>query len=598
VETSEGVYDWSRLDAWVAYAQQQGVDIVLTIDDTPQWASSNPGDTNCKFTTSGNGGCDMPANLKTYTDYLTTLATRYKGAIKYYEGWNESNTGWSAPGARTAKGTKYFNGTNYDLVTLQQLLYQTVKSIDSNALVVSPSFTGQTQGLTDAATLLGTPGACSSFDILGFHFYTSGAPPEVIPVWASQLTQSLANICGAKPIWDTETAWNLPASFPGLSAPGYLARAYVLAWISGVQRLYWYAFNDVTFDVFFLNDPKLLTSSSHQIHLDSPGWAYVKLQSWLVGNSIQGCSAGSGGFYTCNITDPNGNSLWMVWYAGPTTGSSTNMFPFEIPATWNVQSAEDINGNRIPLDSTALIGPNPVLFSSLPAAGPQVSAASFNSDFHAPDSLVTAFGTNLAGTTAHAAKLLPSLGGTSIDVLDASGNHTAAIPLFVSPGQVNYWLPASVAPGTATVTITSSSGTPTQNQIRVTTVAPAIFIEGSDLQGPPAAFVDYVNGSSQTLEPAYRCSGQACSALPINLTKAPTTILELYVTGVRNTYQSVYVQIGGVRYPVTYAGLQSQFAGLDQVNVVLPKSLAGSGALPVTLIVDTQISNTVNIDIQ
>jgi uncharacterized protein (TIGR03437 family) len=39
---------------------------------------------------------------------------------------------------------------------------------------------------------------------------------------------------------------------------------------------------------------------------------------------------------------------------------------------------------------------------------------------------------------------------------------------------------------------------------------------------------------------------------------------------------------GSLSLPVTYAGPQKQYPGMDQINVRLPASLAGSGTVSVT----------------
>jgi uncharacterized protein (TIGR03437 family) len=47
--------------------------------------------------------------------------------------------------------------------------------------------------------------------------------------------------------------------------------------------------------------------------------------------------------------------------------------------------------------------------------------------------------------------------------------------------------------------------------------------------------------------------------------------------------------------PVLSAGAQSQYAGLDQVNVELPGSLRGRGDVDVALAVDGKPANVVTI---
>jgi uncharacterized protein (TIGR03437 family) len=53
--------------------------------------------------------------------------------------------------------------------------------------------------------------------------------------------------------------------------------------------------------------------------------------------------------------------------------------------------------------------------------------------------------------------------------------------------------------------------------------------------------------------------------------------LILFGTGLRgrSSLSNVSATIGGVKAPVEYTGAQGEFAGLDQVNLALPRSLAG-----------------------
>ncbi len=74
--------------------------------------------------------------------------------------------------------------------------------------------------------------------------------------------------------------------------------------------------------------------------------------------------------------------------------------------------------------------------------------------------------------------------------------------------------------------------------------------------------------------------------------------LSLFGTGNRSSLGSVRAIIGGVEAPRRFAGDQGGFTGLDQINIELPRSLAGSGLVDVTLIVDGQIANVVQINIR
>jgi uncharacterized protein (TIGR03437 family) len=56
------------------------------------------------------------------------------------------------------------------------------------------------------------------------------------------------------------------------------------------------------------------------------------------------------------------------------------------------------------------------------------------------------------------------------------------------------------------------------------------------------------------------------------------------------------VSIGGLSLPVTYAGAQGE-AGLDQVDVQIPASLAGTGNATLSVTVDGKVSNTTHVTI-
>jgi len=75
--------------------------------------------------------------------------------------------------------------------------------------------------------------------------------------------------------------------------------------------------------------------------------------------------------------------------------------------------------------------------------------------------------------------------------------------------------------------------------------------------------------------------------------------LLLFGTGLRerSSLDKVAAKIGGVEALVSYVGEQGA-VGLDQVNVGLPRSLAGRGEADVVLTVDGQVANTVRINIK
>jgi uncharacterized protein (TIGR03437 family) len=56
--------------------------------------------------------------------------------------------------------------------------------------------------------------------------------------------------------------------------------------------------------------------------------------------------------------------------------------------------------------------------------------------------------------------------------------------------------------------------------------------------------------------------------------------------------------IGGTPAAVAYAGAQPTYEGLDQINVVIPASMAGKGLVSVQVIVDGFASNSLQVEFE
>jgi uncharacterized protein (TIGR03437 family) len=233
-----------------------------------------------------------------------------------------------------------------------------------------------------------------------------------------------------------------------------------------------------------------------------------------------------------------------------------------------------------------------------------VSAASFALGPVAPDSLVSAFGMNLAvaAASAGAGPLPVTLSGTKVSVQDAARETLPASLLYVSPQQVNFLVPAGASSGSGSVTITSQSDTSTVSlsaPIEIRRVSPALFALNSD--GLAAAYVVRVSRDGiQTIMPVFRMQNGAVVATPIDPgTDTDQVYLALFGTGIRNADAlGVTVKIQGLNAMVTYTGPQGYVPGLDQVNVLLPRALAGSGSASIVLTADQITANTVHVSIR
>jgi uncharacterized protein (TIGR03437 family) len=221
-----------------------------------------------------------------------------------------------------------------------------------------------------------------------------------------------------------------------------------------------------------------------------------------------------------------------------------------------------------------------------------VNAASYQSSV-AADSIVSAFGTQLATGSAGATSLpLPtSLGGTTVTV-----NGTPAGLLFVSPMQINYVLPAGIPDGTANVVVTNG-GIVSQGTLSVSTVAPSLFTANSDGLGAPAAVLFRLKSNNdQSYEVVVQFDSGQGRYVPTPIVRAAgdRLFLFLYGTGFRSApnsdgnsgngvAESVQATVGGVAADVLYAGPAPGFIGLDQINIEIPASVAAGSSISLLL---------------
>jgi uncharacterized protein (TIGR03437 family) len=217
-----------------------------------------------------------------------------------------------------------------------------------------------------------------------------------------------------------------------------------------------------------------------------------------------------------------------------------------------------------------------------------VSAASYMTTL-SPNGIASAYGTKLATQTLAAAGLpLPtSLGGTTVRV-----NGQLSPLFFVSPNQINFLIPDNTPIGSQSVTITSSDGTVSTGTVQLSNTAPAIFTANASGSGIPAGLLLRlkINGA-QVFEPI---------GPPIEFQLNDDRLfLILYLCGVRHAApNSVRVIIGGAEITPSYFGEAPGFAGLDQINLELPRSLSGRGQTSLIVSVNGNLnSNAVRIDL-
>lgn len=225
----------------------------------------------------------------------------------------------------------------------------------------------------------------------------------------------------------------------------------------------------------------------------------------------------------------------------------------------------------------AYVRPVTMMNSTAPALA---NAASFDATQVARGSIVAAFGTQLANAivTTPGANLPFQLGGVTVTI-----NGIAARLIFVSPGQINFVVPDLVGAGDAVDYTINNNGILSTGKAKLVNFAPGVFTTTGDGKGKAAA----------------QCFRVAPDGLTAIVTSPPCTIgnaanfdtLVIYGTGWHNT-ASISVKIGDQTFTPSYAGVQPEFLGLDQINITLSTALADKADQEIIV---TAVSTT-NVD--
>lgn len=167
-------------------------------------------------------------------------------------------------------------------------------------------------------------------------------------------------------------------------------------------------------------------------------------------------------------------------------------------------------------------------------------------------------------------------------IIDNAGVERAAGQFFASKTQVNFYVDPLTAQGSATLRVLRDSGAVAETSFEVAPIAPGLF--------SPAVFLRVrADGSRQ--------SGLAIDPLDLG-GPDDQVFLTIFATGVRNA-GTVTVSINGESIPVSFAGEQGEFLGLDQVNIgPLARSLSGAGVVTLELVADGETANTLDLSFQ
>lgn len=330
LEPARGRWQFQTLDKYVELASEHNIGLLLPLGLSPSWASARPQEKS----TYQPGAAAEPRDIGDWRIYVATVARRYKGRIHAYEIWNEPNL------------KQFYSGSVDQMITLTREASQIIRSVDPKAVIVSPSAT-QDRGVAWLAEFL-LKGGGEFVDVIGYHFYVAPQPPEATLALVSSVRQTMNQTgAGDKPIWNTEAGWFLPKPFPADLAAAYVVREFVINWAAGVQRLYWYAWDNHGW-------VSLETTERDNRTLTPAGNAYAVASRWLSGARMLSCNTDSQQRWVCEL-DRDGHHEWLLW-------SNSGRRPFKIPDSWNVTTREDVSGASEAFTADSLdLSPAPVL---------------------------------------------------------------------------------------------------------------------------------------------------------------------------------------------------------------------------------------------
>ncbi len=332
LQTTRWSWNFSRLDRQVELAEANQVSVLLPLGLSPRWASARPDEPSAY----GEGKAAEPASMEDWRVYVRTVAQRYKGRIGAYEIWNEPNS------------KDFFSGTTSKLVELTCVAYAVLKAVDPAIVVVGPAYTGE-QNVKKLEDFLAAGGS-KCIDVVAYHLYVTLSPPEAIPPLVSRIQLAMKRQgVGHLPLWNTETGWfienadgtaagKVPDYWLRLSAEqsaAFVARSYLLGSASGVERFYWYAWDNNTLGLI---EPRAKTLKPGGVALDV-------VARWMTGSPRPACVE-TRKLWTCTLSSDPDERRVVAW----SVGGAKRYTP---KSGWSLRLSERADGRMEALDSSS-----------------------------------------------------------------------------------------------------------------------------------------------------------------------------------------------------------------------------------------------------
>jgi polysaccharide biosynthesis protein PslG len=343
VEQKKNKYWWNGMDAAIANANAQNLQIMYVLGSTPKWAASN----SKQGTYPNKGAASMPTSIKDWKNWVTSVVKRYGNSIESYQIWNEANL------------TTFWQGTPKQMAQLTQEAYKIIRKYDPTAKVVAASSTVRLQSAYKKffpAYLKELKKLNWPIDVVSVHLYpaSKGTPADRANFIAQvQGDMKSAKVPASKQLWDTEINYGIagPGSgnpdqnIGGATAAAWVAQTYLDDIRLGVTRAYWY---------YWFPQANLV---GIQMFDGTPGAVgYETVNRWLNG-AFYSCTTGT--VNTCQLGD-NTTPKVIAWAS---KGSGTFVVP--AGANWTCDAMNQCQP-AVP-GSTVTIGSMPQWFGIAPS---------------------------------------------------------------------------------------------------------------------------------------------------------------------------------------------------------------------------------------
>ena len=274
IEPENDVWNFAPYDELVADTLAEGVDFVVILQWTPDWAAAGgrfgkaaappqrppgwyapePRTQALDVPISPSAWSSVPEGLylswddpdNRWGDFVFQTVSRYRGAVSVWEMWNEPDGNWGV-----------WDGSAADYARLLKVGYQAAKAADPSATVL---FGGLMYWANPAffedvlAVLSEDPDAPANnyfFDVMSVHFYSRSSDAFDM---VNSIRDRMEVHVSPHPIWLTETGVPVyDGEYPGVrsefaatevEAAAYLLQSYANAIAARVERYHWFRPHD------------------------------------------------------------------------------------------------------------------------------------------------------------------------------------------------------------------------------------------------------------------------------------------------------------------------------------------------------------------